>query len=274
MGTLDFISNIIPQWRFTFSAKEAPTCPVSHSSDISQCPVGHFEFKNSTATDPPTVETLNPDGKALPEVPGIDQNVDPSIIDTPDLSGRLSGNLLVASPYTDKEHLLDLTTLARPHQLLAKALTIMNAKTGEYAVEPYHEAFNWDEILIALQKLSKQEDYVFPRSEFYIIVFRSRLPFDADRQHLGKLDEDAHIEAVESGQLLKYWFGKPHPVTGRNLATCIWRHRDDAKLGGGGPGHVRAMEAVRNIYLEWRVERLKLVVEENASEWSIGKWVD
>ncbi|KAF3199629.1 hypothetical protein TWF679_001248 [Orbilia oligospora] len=150
----------------------------------------------------------------------------------------------------------------------------MNAKTGEYAIEPYHEAFNWDEILIALRKLSKREDYVFPRSEFYIIVFRSRLPFDADRRHLGKLDEDAHVEAVESGQLLKYWFGTPHPVTGRNLATCIWRHRDDAKLGGGGPGHVRAMEAVRNIYLEWRVERLKLVVEHDASEWSIGKWVD
>lgn len=34
------------------------------------------------------------------------------------------------------------------------------------------------------------------------------------------------------------------------------------------------MEAVRNIYLEWTVERLKFVVEDNASEWSIGKWVD
>ncbi|KAK6531415.1 hypothetical protein TWF281_008220 [Arthrobotrys megalospora] len=278
MGTLDFLSNIIPQW--PFSSKEAPTCPVSHSSDLSKCPVDHFEFKNS-AIFPPEVVTASSTpndikfhAAASLQVPGIGQNVDPAIIDTVDLSGRLSENLLVASPYTDKEHLLDLDTLARPHQLLAKALTIMNAKTGEYAIEPYHEAFNWDEVLTALQKLSKREDYIFPRSEFYIIVFRSKLPFDADREHLGKLDKDAHVEAVESGQLLKYWFGTPHPVTGRNLATCIWRHRDDAKLGGGGPGHVRAMEAVRNIYLEWRVERLKLVVEENASEWSIGKWVD
>ncbi|KAK6363695.1 hypothetical protein TWF730_001115 [Orbilia blumenaviensis] len=286
MGTLDFFSNIIPQWRFTSpSTKEAPTCPVSHSSDISKCPIDHLEFqKNSSTILPPDVVTattttttndLKFHAAASLQVPGIGQNIDPAIIDTADLSGRLSeDNLLVASPYTDKEHLLDLNTLARPHQLLAKALTIMNAKTGEYAIEPYHEAFNWDEILIALQKLSAREGYTFPRSEFYIIVFRSKLPFDADRQHLGKLDQDAHVEAVESGQLLKYWFGTPHPVTGRNLATCIWRHRDDAKLGGGGPGHVRAMEAVRNIYLEWRVERLKFTVEDNASGWSIGKWVD
>ncbi|KAK6515529.1 hypothetical protein TWF506_007861 [Arthrobotrys conoides] len=281
MGTLDFLSSIVPQWRFASPIKEAPTCPVSHSSDLSKCPVDHLDFKENSTILPPDVVTssstshdLKFNAAASLQVPGIGQNVDPKIIDTVDLSGRLSDNLLVASPYTDKEHLLDLATLTRPHQLLAKALTIMNANTGEYAIEPYHEAFNWDEILIALQKLSKREDYVFPRSEFYIIVFRSRLPFDADRQHLGKLDQDAHVEAVESGQLLKYWFGTPHPVTGRNLATCIWRHRDDAKLGGGGPGHVRAMEAVRNIYLEWRVERLKLVVEDNASEWSIDKWVD
>ncbi|EGX53269.1 hypothetical protein AOL_s00006g135 [Orbilia oligospora ATCC 24927] len=281
MGTLDFLSSIVPQWPFASSMKEAPTCPVSHSSDLSKCPVDHLGFKKNSTTLPTDVVTssftshdLKFNAAASLQVPGIGQNVDPKIIDTVDLSGRLSENLLVASPYTDKDHLLDLNTLARPHQLLAKALTIMNAKTGEYAIEPYHEAFNWDEILIALRKLSKREDYVFPRSEFYIIVFRSRLPFDADRRHLGKLDEDAHVEAVESGQLLKYWFGTPHPVTGRNLATCIWRHRDDAKLGGGGPGHVRAMEAVRNIYLEWRVERLKFVVEHDASEWSISKWVD
>lgn len=231
MGTFDFLSNMIPQWPFSPPGKEAPTCPVSHSSDISQCPVGHLEFKSSKIPPPDVITSDDLKSKAAASL----QNVDPKIIDTVDLSGRLSDNLLVASPYTDKEHLLDLTTLARPHQLFAKALTIMNAKTGEYAIEPYYEAFNWDEILIALQKLSKREDYVFPRSEFYIIVFRSKLPFDADRQHLGKLDQDAHVEAVESGQLLKYWFGTPHPVTGRNLATCIWRHRNDAKLGGAGP---------------------------------------
>ncbi|EPS36727.1 hypothetical protein H072_9704 [Dactylellina haptotyla CBS 200.50] len=286
MGALDFLSSITAQWPFSSSVEsttEPSGCPVDHSSfakSSSGCPVDHSKFEVTNIFPPHVVtETSTQDdikfrAAASRQVPGIGEPVDPSIIDSVDLSGRLKEKLLVASPYTDEDHLLDLDTLARPHQLFAKALTIMNAKTGEYAVESYHEAFNWDEVLQAVQKLSKKENYQFPRSEFYIIVFRSRLPFDADRTHLGKLDKDAHLEAVESGQLLKYWFGTPHPETGRNLATCVWRHRDDAKKGGAGPGHVRAMEAVRNIYLEWRVERLKLTVEDDASAWSIGKWVD
>ncbi|KAK6495350.1 hypothetical protein TWF481_003374 [Arthrobotrys musiformis] len=270
MGKLDFLSSIIPQWAFGSPAKEVQKCPVSHSSssDASQCPAFSGKALPADAFTPSS--TTNSTKNHLP----ASFIVDPSIIDTDDLSGRLSGDLLVASPYTEKNHLLDLTTLSRPNQLLAKALTIMNATSGNYANVSYEKAFNWGEILIALQKLSKKEGYAFPRSEFYVIVFRSRLPFDANREHLGKLDEDAHEEAVVSGQLLKYWFGTPHPDSGRNLATCIWRHRGDAKIGGGGPGHVRAMEAVRNIYLEWRVERLKLIVEDDASEWRIEDWVD
>ena len=111
----------------------------------------------------------------------------------------------------------------------------MTNLTPEYAVEHYHEEFNWSSVLEALTIISSKAGYKFPRSEFYIIVFRSRLPKDADRVRLGKLDKDAHREAIVSGQLLKYWFGTPHPETGRNLATCVWRHRNDAKKGGAGP---------------------------------------
>jgi len=186
------------------------------------------------------------------------------------------GNYLQASPYTEQEHLLDLRTLSQPCRLFAQALTVMRPLNTDYAVEPYHEAYNWEEVRESLQTLSHREgeNYRYPRTEFYIIVFRSKLPFDADRVRLGKLDSDAHVEAVQAGNLLKYWFGTPHPATGRNLATCIWRNREDAKIGGAGPGHARAMEAVRGIYLEWRVERLKLVIEEDAASWGIEKWVD
>ncbi|KAF3929303.1 hypothetical protein AA313_de0208124 [Arthrobotrys entomopaga] len=281
MGALDFLYNITPQWPFASQdeASKSSECPVDSSKSSGGCPV--VDHSNLDILPPHVVtqsaspEDIKFNAAASRQVPGIGQSVDPAIIDSLDLSGRLHDNHhLVASPYPDEDHLLDLTTLAHPHQLLAKSLTIMNANTAEYAVEPYDEAFNWDQILVALRKLSSKENYKFPRSEFYIIVFRSRLPFGADRTHLGKLDKDAHLEAVVSGQLLKYWFGTPHPETGRNLATCIWRHRDDAKKGGAGPGHVRAMEAVRNIYIEWRVERLKLVIEDDASSWSISKWVD
>lgn len=34
------------------------------------------------------------------------------------------------------------------------------------------------------------------------------------------------------------------------------------------------MKHVRGFYLEWRVERLKLVVEEGAKEWDIVNWAE
>ncbi|EWC48419.1 hypothetical protein DRE_02188 [Drechslerella stenobrocha 248] len=253
MGALDLLSSFTPQWLFGKPAETASAQPA-------------------VVPLPESAATTSVAGKPAPVI--IDP-VDPGIIDTPDLGGRLrQGKLLVASPYPDEDHLLDLDTLSRPNQLLAKALTIMVNRTAEYAVEEYQLAFNWDQVVDGVRKLSEREGYQYPRTEFYIIVFRSQLAFDADRKQLGELDKDAHLEAVESGQLLKYWFGRPHARTGRNLATCVWRHRDDAKKGGSGPGHIRAMEAVQGTYLELRVERLKLVIESHSTSWSIEKWTD
>lgn len=39
-------------------------------------------------------------------------------------------------------------------------------------------------------------------------------------------------------------------------------------------GHVKAMQHVRGFYLEWRVERLRLVVGEGAKEWDIVNWAE
>ena len=65
----------------------------------------------------------------------------------------------------------------------------------------------------------KQEDHQWPHQSFYIVVFRSRIPPTTSRLQLGELDERAHAEAMQSGGLLKYWFGVPDGE-GRNLATC------------------------------------------------------
>jgi hypothetical protein len=140
---------------------------------------------------------------------------------------------LVASPYTDAAHLLDLETLSKPYQLMARAFTAMRPLTESYATTPYEEAFNWEEVVTLLARLAEGEGYAYPKTSFYVIVFRSRIPPSTSRSHLGDLDAEAHREAVASGGLLKYWFGTPD-ANGRNLATCLWRHRDDAKLGGAG----------------------------------------
>ena len=140
---------------------------------------------------------------------------------------------LVASPYTAPEHLLDLETLNEEYQLMARALTKMRPTTDSYATTAYPDAFNWAGVLQELLRLANGEGYSYPETSFYIIVFRSRVAGSTDREHLGTLDEVAHREATNSGGLLKYWFGTPD-ASRRNLATCVWRERKDAKLGGAG----------------------------------------
>lgn len=172
----------------------------------------------------------------LPEIHNTVFPTKPTTEASPDISQRF----LVVSPYTAPAHLLDLTTVDKPQQLMAKALVSLRALTPSYAVTPYAEAFNWGEVVAQLTPLSSEgdgegeESYIFPETSFYIIVFRSQIAPTTSGLHLGELDAEAHREATQSGGLLKYWFGTPDQ-NGRNMATCVWRHRDDAKRGGAGP---------------------------------------
>ncbi|KAI9722295.1 MAG: hypothetical protein M1812_001767 [Candelaria pacifica] len=184
-----------------------------------------------------------------------------------------SENLLVVSPYVEHSHLLDLATVSKPNQLLAKALTTLRTVRDDYATADYVDSFNWRSVVGLLKSLADAEGYQWQQQSFYIVVFRSQVPPTTDRSDLALLDEKAHEEAMESGGLLKYFFGVPD-VNGRNLATCVWRDRDDAKRGGAGEGHRRAMRATAGLYTEWKVERLRLAIEKGAHEWSIVEWFD
>lgn len=61
-------------------------------------------------------------------------------------------------------------------------------------------------------------------------------------------------------------------MEGRNLATCVWRSQEDARIGSIGEAHRRAAGAARKLYTEWRIERLKLTIQDGATEWEIGDW--
>ncbi|KAI4129451.1 MAG: hypothetical protein LQ338_002232 [Usnochroma carphineum] len=182
-------------------------------------------------------------------------------------------DLLVVSPYTSRPHLLDLTTLTRSQVYLAKALTIFSPVTNAYATATYTKAFNWDIVFSSLAAAVKTDGFDWTEQVFYIVVFRSQVPPSTDRSHLAELDERAHVEAMRSGGLLKYWFGTPD-ANGRNLATCIWRRHEDAVLGGSGEGHKAAMRATINMYSEWHVERFKLVIGGNLGHLDITPWRD
>ncbi|KAL9101096.1 MAG: hypothetical protein Q9163_003611 [Psora crenata] len=178
---------------------------------------------------------------------------------------------LVVSPYTSLPHLLDLRGLDMSQELLAGALSGLQAVRPDYATAPYTSAFNWPVVLGTLRSLAASRKYLWPHQHFYVVVFRSRIPPTTNRIHLSELDQWAHAEATKSGGLLKYWFGVPDSE-GRNLATCVWRKYEDARPASIGPGHKAAMRATMNLYTEWRIERLKLTIEDNAAGWSIEEW--
>ena len=131
-----------------------------------------------------------------------------------------SDRFLVVSPYNSRPHLLKLTDLDNTSQLLAKALTVMRHVRDDYATTPYSDAFNWQEIVQHLRKIANpQKNEQWHENKFYIVVFRSRVASGTDPSYLGHLDELSHAEAMKTGGLLKYWFGRPNDER-RNLATC------------------------------------------------------
>ena len=90
-------------------------------------------------------------------------------------------------------------------------------------------------------------------------------------------DKLAHEEAVQNGgvctahiiaalsdfdlstvQLIMYWYGTPHPVTGMNLATCIWQSRQDAIAANSRPHHIRAMRLAAASYDHYTLRRFWL----------------
>ena len=128
-------------------------------------------------------------------------------------------DLLVVSPYTSREHLLDLRSLRKNEQLIAKAFTVLQPVDEKYATASYTTAFNWPTVIDTLRSLAQAAKYQWSDQHLYIVVFRSQLPPTTDRQALGEMDRISHAEATKSGGLLKYWFGTPD-ADGRNLATC------------------------------------------------------
>jgi hypothetical protein len=127
---------------------------------------------------------------------------------------------LISSPYNDPLHLLDLQPLSLQNAILAKALTLLKPIVPDYATAEYTTSFNWDVVLDAVRKLSKEESVgEWKQQSFYAVIFRSKLNGHADRSLLHDLDKYSHGEATVSGGLLKYWFGSCDGER-RNLATC------------------------------------------------------
>ncbi|OTA83876.1 hypothetical protein M434DRAFT_24682 [Hypoxylon sp. CO27-5] len=180
-------------------------------------------------------------------------------------------HFLIQSPYTEQEHLLDLRTLDAENALLARALARMRSLRPDYAISPYTETFNWDEVIGELSQLVREHGHRWKETSFFIVAFRSQIPPTTVYEDLGALDKVAHAEAVASGGFLKYWFGHPDK-DGRNLATCVWRSQEDAIKGGVGRGHRKAAAATRSLYSHWKIDRHRLIIRDDVKSWEIIDW--
>ncbi|KAJ4264964.1 hypothetical protein NW762_005207 [Fusarium torreyae] len=194
-------------------------------------------------------------------------------VDVREFSPELAGynRFLVQSPYTEQEHLLDLETLDNENALLARALSQFRVLRDDYATASYTESFNWSEVIEEVKRLAVESGKGFKETSFYIVAFRSRIKKTTEYADLGRLDKGAHAEAVASGGFLKYWFGEPDSELA-NLATCIWRSREDAKKGGTGPAHRKAAGATRSMYAYWKIDQHRLIIRDNVESWEIIPW--
>ncbi|KAJ6190455.1 hypothetical protein N7519_000476 [Penicillium mononematosum] len=178
---------------------------------------------------------------------------------------------LIASPYNSVPHLLDIAALERQDRLFALALAYLKPIRDDYATAGYTESFNWTEVFDLLRAFSQAEDHTWKSQSYYVVIFRSTLLPGIDSDRLYELDAHSHQEAIASGGLLKYWFGAKNDRH-QNMATCIWRNRNDARLGGRGPWHAQARAAAPTMYEQIRFTTLRLVIEDGVQSWTLSDW--
>lgn len=171
---------------------------------------------------------------------------------------------IVTSPYSEREHLLELSTLDPAFQAAALGLRTFDAVDEKYATGSYLQSFNVGEVVQQMAAHAAALDAELPR-QLYVIAFRSVLKPEirSNADNIAVLmdaDKRSHAEANTLGGLLKYWYGTADAETGHNLATCWWRSVEDARRGGTGPAHQHSVRHTRSWYAYWLVEQYSLTL--------------
>lgn len=161
-----------------------------------------------------TINDVVPGHKAFSETAVLDEKA----ADAP-ASG--TGRYVVASPYTEVDHLLDLETLDAENQLLAEALVDLKCLRDDYATAAYVGTFNWDEVVGRVRELAAARNHRWRETSWYIVAFRSRYEQGIDYSHLGDLDKAAHAEATASGGFLKCVLSPSHSVPRNSLTHSL-----------------------------------------------------
>ncbi|KAI8617793.1 hypothetical protein BC830DRAFT_1049878, partial [Chytriomyces sp. MP71] len=133
--------------------------------------------------------------------------------------------------------------------LIELGLNYFRAITENYFLAPLPETFNWNQVAGLLGK--------YWTGDWYIVAFRSVRNDRADAKALYEADGLAHKEALESGGLLKYWYGTLNEKR-QCLAMCIWSSREFARLATKKPYHRLASSLAAEMYESYTLERWSL----------------
>ncbi|KAI8143262.1 hypothetical protein BJV82DRAFT_515429 [Fennellomyces sp. T-0311] len=144
--------------------------------------------------------------------------------------------------------------------LLDKALPHFHTITDDYVHVPLQDAFNWDETAKRLG--------VDAEGDWFIVAFRSVRKADADHALLFEADARAQQEAINSGGLLKYWYGDLNEHR-ECLAMCIWVNREYALKATRKPLHLQAARLAAQMYDSYQLERYSLVKRAGETVFSI-----
>jgi hypothetical protein len=134
-------------------------------------------------------------------------------------SSSLLDSKIIASPYNDSQHLLDLNHLSLEDRIFALALTTIRPVKSEYATLDLTESLNISEVNDMIRRLGSLFNLTWKSKSYYLVIFRSKMKEQYDNTRLFDLDKHSHREAMESGGLLKYWFGTVNDHR-QNLAFC------------------------------------------------------
>eukprot|EP01018_Ginkgo_biloba_P017309 Gb_15280 [translate_table: standard] len=124
---------------------------------------------------------------------------------------------------------------------------------------PLEKCFHWNSVVQLLMDAGAGD------TKLYGVAFKSlRKAGVEDDTLLYAADAEAFGEAMESSQLIRYWYGV---LNGRRecLATCIWRSPEAAKSAMILPLHMKAASLAPHFYERYTLERYWLHFTPNGS---------
>jgi hypothetical protein len=133
------------------------------------------------------------------------------------------------------------------------ALARLAPTTDDYARLPVAQALTWGDCAAEIAA-----------GEWYLVVFRSIMRADADKDRLQAYDDFAHAEAEHAEGFLHYFKG-PLAADRSCLSFCLWNSRAEARAAAGRPAHREAVAIIGETYEQYLLEFMRVRKRDRAA---------